>query len=445
MFHVKPKSPHVLLVNPWITDFAAYNLWIKPMGLLYLGSILKKLGYQISLIDCLDHTVKSKPFGDGKFFKKRIDKPDPIKFIPRNYCQYGITEEIFLCKLSNLESPPDIICITSGMTYWYPGVLKSIEIIKKFFKNVPIVLGGIYATLCYEHALKFSGADFVFRGGDLKDAVKLISKISNFTPFFDDLNLDLFSIYPSFNLYRDLKFVCILSSRGCPFHCTYCASPFLAKDFIRRDPLEVAEEIEYWTKKYAVENIAFYDDALLIEPKRHFIPLMEQVLKKGIKCNFHAPNALHIREINQDVASILFKANFRTIRLGLETSIESLQIETGGKVNNQEFLNAVKSLTMAGYLENEIGVYIIAGLPGQRTKDVEESISFVRKCGAKPIIVEYSPIPQTPMFEKAKKCSKFDLENEPLFHNNSILPCQWDGFTEKDFIRLRERLKRGEI
>ena len=91
-----------------------------------------------------------------------------------------------------------------------------------------------------------------------------------------------------------------------------------------------------------------------------------------------------------------------------------------------------------------MGVYILVGLPGQRVGEAEESIAFVREAGAKPILVEYSPIPHTPLFEKAKKGSQFDLENEPLFHNNSILPCHWEGFTLSDYKKLKEKLK-GEL
>jgi radical SAM superfamily enzyme YgiQ (UPF0313 family) len=165
-------------------------------------------------------------------------------------------------------------------------------------------------------------------------------------------------------------------------------------------------------------------------------------MERGIHCNFHTPNAMHIREIDEEVAELLFRSGFKTIRLGFESSNEATQIETGGKVNNQEFERAVKNLKRAGYSKEEIGVYIMAGLPGQRAGEVEESIDFVKKAGAKPMLVEYSPIPHTPMFEKAKKMSSFDLENEPLFHNNSILPCQWDGFTLKDYRRLKEDLRR---
>jgi hypothetical protein len=46
------------------------------------------------------------------------------------------------------------------------------------------------------------------------------------------------------------------------------------------------------------------------------------------------------------------------------------------------------------------------------------------------------------LFEKAKRMSSFDLENEPLYHNNSILPCQWEGFTLTDLRRLKEGLRR---
>jgi radical SAM superfamily enzyme YgiQ (UPF0313 family) len=214
-------------------------------------------------------------------------------------------------------------------------------------------------------------------------------------------------------------YVCISTSEGCPFHCTYCASPFLTKGFVRRDPFKVVEEIEYWTSKYHINNIAFYDDALLIEPSHHFIPMMREIIRRGIQCNFHAPNGLHIREIDEEVAGLLFRGGFKTLRLGFETSDEVNQIETGGKVDNHEFLRTTKYLKRAGYSSEEIGVYIMAGLPGQRVGEVEESIAFVKDSGAKPILVEYSAIPHTPLFEKTKKCRNLTSKMNPYF---TIIP-----------------------
>jgi radical SAM superfamily enzyme YgiQ (UPF0313 family) len=440
MFHVKQSSPHILLLNPWITDFAAYNLWVKPLGLLEIASLLRENGFRVTLIDCLDFSIKTQKYGDGKFFKTKIEKPLPFKSIPRNYSQYGIPEEILLKRLSFLEEP-DLICVTSGMTYWYPGVFKLIEITKKFFKGVPIILGGIYATLCYEHAKKHSGVDIVFNGRGEFEVLKLISDLTSFKLRTHNSEIRTNFPYPAFDLYPQLNFVCIATSRGCPLKCTYCASPFLSNGFVRRDPLKVVEEIEHWTAKYQVNNIAFYDDALLIEPPKHFIPMMKGLINKGIHYNFHTPNAIHIREIDREVADLLFRGGFKTIRLGFETSDEATQVKTGGKVDNEEFRQAIKYLKRAGYSGEEIGVYIMIGLPGQRVGEVDESIAYVKEMGARPMLVEYSPIPHTSLFEKAKRMSQFDLENEPLFHNNSILPCQWEGFTMADYKRLKGKLK----
>jgi radical SAM superfamily enzyme YgiQ (UPF0313 family) len=447
MFHVKHIAPHILLINPWITDFAAYNFWIKPLGLLRIASLLRMNGFRITLIDCTDYPAKTKRYGDGTFLKTKIEKPLPLKSIPRNFSQYGIPEEILLKRFSMLEEKPNVIGITSGMTYWYPGVFKVIEIARKVFSNVPIILGGIYATLCSEHAKRHSGVDIVFNGRGESEVLKLISELTGSEigsfEFRNSQSAIRNENYPAFDLYAQLDYVCVATTRGCPLTCSYCASPFLAKGFFRRDPFEVADEIEYWTGKYGVNNIAFYDDALLVEPSRHIIPILKEIIKRDIHCNFHTPNGLHIKEMDEETASLLFRTGFKTIRFGFETSNEAMQLETGGKVDNHAFKDAIKHLKRAGYSGEEIGVYIMVGLPGQRAGEVEESIAFVKEEGARPMLVEYSPIPHTPLFEKAKRMSEFDLENEPLYHNNSILPCQWDGFTIADGRRLKEELNRG--
>jgi radical SAM superfamily enzyme YgiQ (UPF0313 family) len=442
MFHVKHIAPYILLINPWITDFAAYNLWIKPLGLLRIAGLLRRGGFQVTIIDCLDYLAKTKRYGDGKFFKTKIEKPPPLKSIPRFFSQYGIPEEILLKRLSMLEEKPDVIGITSGMTYWYPGVFRVVEIAKKVFSRVPLILGGIYATLCFDHARKHSGADIVFEGREEIEALKRISDLTCFKLRTPNSELRTGS-YPAFDLYSQFDYACIATTRGCPLRCSYCASPFLSKGFFRRDPLEVVDEIEYWTGKYRISNIAFYDDALLIEPSKHIIPVLKEIIKRDIHCNFHTPNGLPIKEMDEETASLLFRTGFKTIRLGFETSNEATQLETGGKVDSQAFERAVKYLKRAGYSGEEIGVYIMMGLPGQNVREVEESIAFVKKAGARPMLAEYSPIPHTSMFEKAKRMSQFDLEKEPLYHNNSILPCQWDGFTTADGRRLKEELNRG--
>ena len=169
------RQPRLLLINPWIYDFAAYDLWAKPLGLLYLAAILRRNGFTVDFIDCLStrHSEtsgglksergKRRKFGTGNFLRTPIPKPAGLKDIPRTYSRYGIIPEEFKAGLKAIDRP-DAVLVTSLMTYWYPGVFEAIRLAKEIFPGVPVILGGIYATLCTDYARERSGADYVLSG-----------------------------------------------------------------------------------------------------------------------------------------------------------------------------------------------------------------------------------------------------------------------------------------
>jgi hypothetical protein len=136
----------------------------------------------------------------------------------------------------------------------------------------------------------------------------------------------------------------------------------------------------------------------------------------------------------------MYQTGFKTIRIGLETADAGLQAKTGGKVTNREFETAIRHLRKAGYDGNDIGVYLLAGLPGQKIDEVRKSIRYVRDCGARPYLAEYSPIPGTALWEDARRHSSFNLD-EPLLHNNSILPCRKGGLSWEDLYQLKSEVK----
>lgn len=446
---------NILLINPWIHDFAAYDLWMKPLGLLYLAAIIRKNNCRVSMIDCLDWRgskpgkggpsliVKRKEDGSGRLPRSVISKPSQLNFIKRRYCRYGISPELFIAKLSQIPKP-DLILITSLMTYWYPGVFEAISLIRNVFPAVPIMLGGIYATLCPGHARAYSGADAVIAGPGEPHLAPIFADFlgTGLTCLPDPDDLDSYP-YPALDLLGPIDQVPIRTSRGCPYRCTYCASALLNNGFVQRQPDKVADEIAYWHKTHNVRHFSVYDDAFLINPKQVGIPLLKEIIKREIDCFFHAPNGLHLREITPEIASLLFQARFKTIRFGFETSNLQQQIATGSKVYNEELIAAVSYLTAAGYQGTDIGVYILTGLPRQRADDVRKTINFVRACGATPIIAEYSPVPSTALWNSALAASPFDLASEPLFHNNTILPCQSDSLTYSMCQSLKQ-LARGK-
>lgn len=450
MFHVKQHGS-ILLINPWIYDFAAFDLWAKPLGLLYIAALLRSRGYEVEYIDCLDihHPQmvrergfpKRKQYHQGHFFKENIDSPSALATIRRKYSRYGITEEAFRERLESVAEPK-VVLVTSIMTYWYPGPFRVIRMIKERYPRSFVVLGGIYTTLCTDHARKYSKADCVLPGGGLAGIKGILEELVGVpshgipgSPRLDGLP------YPAFDLYLALDYGCILTSQGCPYRCNYCASWQISRGFRHRDPHRVVDEIELWQSLLNVDDIAFYDDALLVDSERHFIPMAKELLRRGIRCRFHTPNGIHGREVSDEIASLMYEMDFKTVRLGLETSDAVRQKRMGDKITNGEMERAIACLRSAGFSREDIGVYILAGLPRQRVSEVERSIQFVRACGATPKLAEYSPVPQTPLWDVAVRNSEFDLKGEPLFHNNSILPCRWDEFTWEDLNGLKSGLR----
>jgi radical SAM superfamily enzyme YgiQ (UPF0313 family) len=437
--------PRILLINPWIHDFAAYDFWAKPMGLLTIGAILRQHGLSVSYIDCLDrfhpHAPKSDPlarYGRGSYLKTRIQKPAGLNDVPRNFSRYGIKPQWFREDLLR-QARPDLVLVTSLMTYWYPGVRETIETIRSILPQIPIALGGIYARLCHEHARNHAGADHIAVEPMGKSLFSLIRKFTGFsvTPSFNMENLDVYP-YPALDLQTRINYVPLLTSKGCPFNCTYCASRILEPERKLRSPEAVVEEIRYWQKTHSQLDFVLYDDAFLVDADRHAIPILEGILNSEIRARFHTPNAVHIRGINAKTARLMRKAGFTTLRLGLETAEFDNRQKIDRKVSEDDFKKAITYLKDAGFDKNQVGAYLLVGLPDQKLSSVEHSIQTVKNLGITPIPAYYTPIPHTALWPRAVAASRYDLESDPVFTNNAIIPCRKEPFLWKTVSGLKE-------
>jgi len=438
-FHHK----NILLINPWITDFKAFDFWIKPLGLLYIASILEKNRFNVYLIDCIDRhhpsvedKIRFRSDGSGKFYHTVIDKPGIYRDIPRRYKRYGIPIHILYEELDKVP-PPDVILVTSIMTYWYPGTHLAIDILKRRFPGVPVILGGIYPTLCPSFADKNSGADIVISRFKINDFLKIITDITGVSPDFIPGGFPQYP-YPTFYLYNKISYGVILTSMGCPFNCSYCASKKLSSRFIQRNPDDVADEIINMAEKFNTDKFAFYDDALLVNSESHLIPILKKFLESGKNLKFFTPNGLHARFITPEVASLMYKAGFEHIRLSLETSDEEMLRKTGGKVTAGELTLALDRLENAGFNRGDIGIYIMMGLPGQTLEECNRTLNFIHNRGAQIRLSDYSPVPGTADFANLRSLYGNKLD-EPLFHNNTYHHYRGLGmsFEEREYLKKR--------
>lgn len=435
-----------LLINPWIYDFAAHDLWAKPLGLLTIASALRGRGFPVRVLDCMDthhpsiekderSRLKKGPYGTGKFRKEAITKPVALSHVRRRYSRYGISTEAFLDDLSSAETP-SVIIVTSLMTYWYPGVAEAIRAARSVHPHVPVILGGIYARLCPEHAKAVAVPDLVWDGSDETGFIEAFIKERGFLPQPKSKDLAPHP-YPAFDLLHGLDYVCIRTSSGCPFNCRYCASRFLNPVFSRRTSEDVLREIIYWSEEHNIKDFAFYDDALLVGEDGTVEDLLGKIANLEKDLRFHTPNALHAARITPRLARLLFEAGFKTIRLGLETADFSLRMRLDHKLKEGEFENAVEALFKAGFRGNDIGAYVLAGLPDQSPEDVYNTLYFLEGVGIMPFMAEYSPIPHTALWERAVAVSRYDILHEPLYHNNTLLPC-WSEAKQSDYAGIRK-------
>ena len=243
--------------------------------------------------------------------------------------------------------------------------------------------------------------------------------------------------YPALDLQTTVNYIPLLTARGCPFNCAYCASQLLEPRRLLRSPESVIDEIKYWHGRYEIRDFVLYDDAFLVDAERHAAPIMEGICSSGLNIRIHTPNALHIRGINAATARLMHRSGFTTLRLGLETAEFDHRQDLDKKVSEDDFKRSVNCLIDAGFDKNQVGAYLLVGLPGQQTISVEKSIRTVLDSGITPIPAFYTPIPHTPLWNKAVSSSRYDLASDPIFTNNAIMPCSKNPFSWEKITRLK--------
>jgi hypothetical protein len=424
----------ILLLNPPIYDFAAYDFWLKPYGLLSIAGYLRGRA-EFILFDYLDRLhpfmagrkrLQFDEWGRGRFYCEQVASPPCLLQIPRYFRRFGLPRSMFQHFLTK-QQPCDFILVQTMMTYWYKGIQEVIEDVHKAWPKAKIILGGNYITLCSSHAQKL-GADFLMQGTDLQ-------------PLWEYLNVTPDLKQPAlWEAYEKLNVGALKLSDGCPFNCTYCSVPKVYGKFKARLLERSLAELQLLVER-GVENIAFYDDALLFDAEKVLIPFLEEVLKRDIKVNLHTPNALNARFITSELAKLMVQAGFKTFYFGLESASLQWQQRTGSKVSSNELAQAVKHLITAGAEPASITAYQILGHPYTDIQELEASMRFANSLGIRGMLADFSPIPGTPDGEYCRKWVDMD---EPLFHNKTAFPNILLGFDETNRLKdLQRQLNRS--
>jgi radical SAM superfamily enzyme YgiQ (UPF0313 family) len=451
MSYVSGSGPKALLIVPPVYDYALFDLFLRPYGLLRAGAWLQSAGYRIRFIDSLDpgsgemaaltgRRPKRHSNGTGKFFRGPAELPEGVSAIPRRFSRYGLDAGLLRTAMEK-GGRPDVVCIGSGMTYWYPGVAECARLASEIFPGVPVVVGGVYASLLPEHCGALPGVSLAVRGGLDSEAAA-----GPFGALLERHGLPVPTAAPPVEpmlhpaLWRNGA-AAVRLNRGCPCSCDYCASRLLEPVWRAGDAVGAVSFLERLHLEQGVRNFAFYDDALLVDKERLFLPFLEEVVRRLPGLSFWTPNALHLRLLDRETASLMRRAGFMEARFGFESDSEDFHREHGRKYRPADAQSAFQALGAAGFKREEVMLYVLGALPGQRYTELLSAVKAARGSGFSVQVAEYSPVPGSSMWEESVRLSPYPLEREPLYQNNSFMPLEWEGLSREQ-LDAAKRLAR---
>lgn len=363
----------VLLVNP--SQEKAYGRKVMPayppLGLIYIGTILKNDHHQVRLVD--------------------IDTEK-------------ISEQSFKNILNNFD--PDAIGVTS-LTPTFKNALKWAELAKRLKKNTPIIFGGTHATIAPEETIKQSFIDIVVVGEGELTARELFNRLSTRGNSLQDIKgiyfknenkiianerrsliSDLDTLpFPDFTLLKnatafkppDAKHspvATIMSSRGCPGNCTFCCSKqVFTRRFRSRSAENIADEVESLMKKEGIREIHFADDSFSTNKKR-VLKFCDEIKRRKINVEFQFLAGLRADCVDRDILGALKDIGVKVIGFGVESGNEEILKNVKKYIPLSTTLNAFK-------LSKEVGLdtwaFLVFGLPGETEETMKETIKFTKK------------------------------------------------------------------
>ncbi len=347
-----------------------YPLTTPPMGILYLAAYLRtKFDLKIKLVN------------------QKVE----------NYTTQELAQEI-------LKFEPDVV----GMTVMTPAAHQLGELSRTVRQAVPqalILLGGphtsayqervfdqapdIDAAVIGEGELSFEAIlNAYLDNGDFSEvpgllwkapdgsivrnegAMPLITDLDTLPmPAYDLLDVPAYWKLQSMPPIARRKYVSLVSSRGCPYKCMWCHKIF-GKRFRGHSAERIVDEIEYFTKKYRINDVEFLDDIYNMDRQR-VIDVAEGVHKRNLKIKFALPNAVRTDILTEDVVDAMADMNLYWCSFALETGSPRLQELTGKRLNIPKFLKGVEMCEKKGIFTNG---FAMLGFPTEVEEEMRLTI-----------------------------------------------------------------------
>lgn len=355
---------------------------MAPLGLAYLAAVVRDHGHDVSI---LDSQLQS--------------------------------EESILHSVTHA----DVVGITC-MSFNFPRAVKLAEQIKTVTPDIPIVMGGPHVTFRDTDVLHNRAIDIVVRHegehtiievlralerSDLAD-VRGITYRENSTikrnaerPFIKNLDVLPFparDLLKTEEYYKGRGMPRIISGRGCPYTCIFCAASSMWGHTVRlRSPENVVDELEHIIETYKVEVFGFDDDTFTIVPD-HTIGICEEIIKRGLDIKWGCN--VRVDTLNEDTIKTMKKAGCYSIFVGVESGNQKTLDLMNKKITLSQIQKAVE---LAKKHSLKVILTGILGFPNETYKDVQKTIDFMVSLGGDRYLLNFLMIYPGTELEKSQK------------------------------------------
>ncbi|MFC2071983.1 B12-binding domain-containing radical SAM protein [Chloroflexota bacterium] len=338
-----------------------------PLGLGIIAAVLEKEKYQVTLLDA-----------------------NALRLKPMDIAPYVTDTNV------------------AGLTAMTPTINAAISIaryLKQANPDLPIILGGAHATLLPDETLGSAPEiDVVVRGEGEQTIIELLRAFECQQPLDNiagisyrrndkvhstparSTSVDLDSLpFLAYHLLpwqryrphpphgRAFPFAAMVTSRGCPYQCSYCSKPIFGNKFRGQSPERIVDEIIHYQKSFGVKEIAFYDDVFTLDKKRAYA-IADNIIKRGLKICWTCETRVNL--VDKELLRHMKQAGCYAIAYGIESASPEILATLDKGITLEQAEEAVRLTQQVGL--QTIG-YFMLGSPGESLETIARTIQFAKK------------------------------------------------------------------
>ncbi len=428
-----------------------------PLGVAYLASYLLANHHEVQVIDGLG------------------EAPDTITPFVKSSFLRGMELDAIVEKI---DPNSGLVGISNLFSFAYPAVELLAEKIHKKFPEMKIILGGPHPSALYKEILEERPEiTFVAIGEGEESLARLLTYLNGdedrdyvtgiamrdedgsviqlkSTKRFRDLNQESIP-FPARHLLpmetyiqgqeshgpASGRWTSMLSSRGCPYGCTFCES---AKTlWVARSAKDVVDEMEHLLDKYGVSEFHFEDDNMTINRNR-LIGICDEIINRELNIKWQTPNGIRASITDDEMLQKMKDSGCMHITLAPESGSERVLtevIDKGRDFSLDQLLECGRAASKTGM---KVAAYFIIGLPGETREDMEATVKYAKdlaKAGVDEAAFSlFIPLPGTPLWDVVEEKRK-DMDFIDLLAagdlNRAISWNDWMDETELKNFRLK--------